>query len=144
MSESCSLVWLRRDLRLHDNAALYYALKSGRPVLVAFVYDRLILDKLEDRRDRRVEFIHAEVHKINNELVRMGSRIVARYGQPVDVLKQLTEEYSVVDVYTNYDYEGYAKERDAHVKAMLAERGIGFHTSKDHALLDGDEVSTLR
>ncbi|MDB5242429.1 MAG: deoxyribodipyrimidine photolyase [Spirosoma sp.] len=142
MSELCSLVWLRRDLRLHDNAALYYALKSGRPVLVVFVFDRLILDKLEDRRDRRVEFIHSEIHKINNELVRMGSRIVARYGRPVDILKQLTEEYSVADVFTNYDYEVYAKERDADVKAMLAERGIGFHTSKDHALLDGDEVLT--
>ena len=140
MSESCALVWLRRDLRLHDNAALYYALKSGRPVLVVFVYDRLILDKLEDRRDRRVEFIHTEIHKIHNELVSMGSRIVARYGQPVDVLKQLTEEYPVADVFTNYDYEGYAKERDAAVEVMLAERGIGFHTSKDHALLDGDEV----
>ena len=142
MSESISLVWLRRDLRLHDNAALYHALKSGRPVLVVFVYDRLILDVLDDRRDRRVEFIHTEIHKINDELVSMGSGIVARYGRPIDVLKQLTEEYTVAGVFTNYDYEVYAKERDAVVAGMLAEQGIGFHVSKDHALLDHDEVLT--
>ena len=140
MSQPIALCWLRRDLRLHDNAALYYALKSGHPVLVVFVYDRLILDVLEDRRDRRVEFIHTEIHKINDELIGMGSSIAARYGRPIDVLKQLTEEYTVADVYANYDYEIYAKERDAVVKDMLAERGIGFHTSKDHALLDHDEV----
>ena len=40
MSEPLSLVWLRRDLRLHDNAALYHAFKSGRPVLPVFIFDR--------------------------------------------------------------------------------------------------------
>jgi deoxyribodipyrimidine photo-lyase len=140
MTEPLSIVWLRRDLRLHDNAALYYALKSGKPVLVVFVFDRLILDILEDRLDRRVEFIHTEIHKIHEQLVKMGSGIIARYGRPIDVLKQLTDEFTVADVYTNYDYEVYAKERDAAVKAMLAERGIGFHTSKDQTILDRDEV----
>lgn len=142
MTEPITLCWLRRDLRLHDNAALYYALKSGRPVLVVFVFDRLILDILEDRDDRRVEFIYKEIYKINDELTRLGSRIVARYGRPIDVLKQLTEEYNVADVYTNYDYEVYAKERDAVVQTMLSERGIGFHTSKDQVIFDRDEVVT--
>ncbi|CCH51126.1 Deoxyribodipyrimidine photo-lyase [Fibrisoma limi BUZ 3] len=141
-TEPISLVWLRRDLRLHDNAALYYALKSGRPVLPIFVYDRLILDQLEDRDDRRVEFIHREIQQLQAQLHQMGSTIIARYGRPIDVLKQVVEEFAVADVYTNYDYEVYAKERDAVVKAMLAERGIGFHTFKDQAIFDRDEVLT--
>ena len=142
MAQSISICWLRRDLRLHDNAALYYALKSGRPVLVVFVFDRLILDILEDRRDRRVEFIYKEIHKINDELMQMGSALVARYGRPIDVLKQLIDEYDVAEVFTNDDYEVYAKERDFVVKQMLAERGIGFRTSKDQAIFDHDEVVT--
>jgi len=142
MPQPIALCWLRRDLRLHDNAALYYALKSGYPVLVVFVFDRLILDQLEDRRDRRVEFIHTEIHRINKELMAMGSGVVARYGEPLDVLQQLTQEYTVAEVYANYDYEVYAKERDAQVRDRLAERGIEFYTSKDHALLDHDEVLT--
>ncbi len=142
MSEPLSIVWLRRDLRLHDNAALYYALKSGRPVLVVFVFDRLILDVLEDRRDRRVEFIYKEIHKLQDQLTGMGSSLIARYGRPIDVLKSIIEEYNVAEVFTNHDYELYAKERDAVVKAMLAERGIGFQTSKDQAIFDLDEVMT--
>ena len=50
--------WFRRDLRLADNAGLYHALKSGKPVLSVFIFDTDILDKLEDKTDKRVLFIH--------------------------------------------------------------------------------------
>ena len=49
-----SIFWFRRDLRLHDNAGLFHALNSGNPVLPIFIFDKNILDKLEDKRDRRV------------------------------------------------------------------------------------------
>jgi deoxyribodipyrimidine photo-lyase len=50
------LVWLRRDLRVHDNAALATALQQCRRVHCLFVLDRAILDPLP-RQDRRVAFI---------------------------------------------------------------------------------------
>lgn len=64
-----NIFWYRRDLRLSDNAALYHALKSENPVLPIFIFDRNILDKLEDKADRRVEFIHAALEEIQNKLV---------------------------------------------------------------------------
>ena len=51
-----ALVWFRRDLRTHDHAALYHALRSARRVWCVFVFDTQILDELP-RADRRVEFI---------------------------------------------------------------------------------------
>ena len=68
-----SIVWLRRDLRLEDNAALYHALKAARPVLVLFIFDTEILGKLEDKADPRVEFIHRELLRLNKELQAYGS-----------------------------------------------------------------------
>ena len=53
------MVWFRRDLRADDHAALMQATRRARRVHCAFVFDREILDALPDRRDRRVEFIHA-------------------------------------------------------------------------------------
>ena len=47
--DTVSVFWFRRDLRLEDNAGLWKALKSGHAVLPIFVFDRNILDKLEDR-----------------------------------------------------------------------------------------------
>ncbi|WP_080058827.1 cryptochrome/photolyase family protein [Spirosoma aerolatum] len=140
MTETLSLVWLRRDLRLHDNAALYHALKSGRPVLPVFIFDRTILDALDERADRRVEFIVQEINRLQAELTAMGSTLVVRYGHPIAVWKELIQQYSIGDVFTNYDYEVYAKERDKAVGELLNEQGIGFHTSKDQTIFDRDEI----
>lgn len=142
MSEPLSLVWLRRDLRLHDNAALYYAFKRGRPVIPVFIFDRTILDDLDDRQDRRVEFLVQEVNRLHEELAKMGSTLLVRYGKPVDVWKELLTQYRVGDVFANHDYEVYAKERDKAISDLLAEQGIGFHTSKDQTIFERDEVLT--
>ena len=56
--------WFRRDLRLHDNAAVYHALQSGLQVIPIFIFDKNILDELDDRADKRVQFIFNEIEKI--------------------------------------------------------------------------------
>ncbi len=142
MANPISVVWLRRDLRLHDNAALYQALTSGRPVLPLFIFDREILDALEDRRDRRVEFIYNHVERLRRELADMGSGMIVRYGKPLDIWNDLLREYQIEGVYTNRDYEVYAKNRDAQVAGLLAEHGIGFESFKDQTIFEQDEVLT--
>jgi deoxyribodipyrimidine photo-lyase len=74
-----NIIWLRRDIRLHDNAALYHALKSGKPVVPIFIFDKNILDQLEDKRDRRVEFIHAALVEIQQKLEPMGASLEVYY-----------------------------------------------------------------
>lgn len=135
-----NLFWFRRDLRLHDNAGLWHALESGRPVVPVFVFDRDILDMLEDRDDRRVEFIHAALSEMQETLKGMGSTLDVRYGKPLEVLHQLLETYRVEKVFTNHDYEPYARRRDAEMERMLAEKGVAFHTYKDQVLFEKDEV----
>ena len=60
--DTVSIFWFRRDLRLEDNVGLYHALYNaklaGKKVLPIFIFDKTILDKLEDKQDRRVDFIH--------------------------------------------------------------------------------------
>ena len=66
-----ALVWLRRDLRADDHAALYHALRGARRVWCAYVFDRAVLDALP-RRDRRVDFIHASLRELDAELRARG------------------------------------------------------------------------
>jgi deoxyribodipyrimidine photo-lyase len=132
--------WFRRDLRIEDNAALYYALKSERSVLTVFIFDTSILDKLEDKADKRVLFIHRELHKIQNQLIQNGSSIDVRYGNPIDVWKQLIKDYKIEAVYANHDYEPYAKERDEEINNLLAQNGINFNTYKDQVIFEKSEV----
>ena len=134
------IFWFRRDLRLHDNAGLYHALKSGRPVLAVFIFDREILDELEDRDDRRVVFIHVVVNALARQLGELGSALDVRYTSPLSAFSALVKEYSVGTVFTNHDYEPYARKRDAAVSAVLKESGVGFRSFKDQVIFEKNEV----
>ncbi|MCY7421304.1 MAG: DNA photolyase family protein [Chitinophagaceae bacterium] len=140
MAQSVNIIWFRRDLRLQDNAALYYALKAGKPVVPVFIFDRDILDLLEDKRDRRVEFIRAAIVEMNDGLLKQGSSMEVIYGFPSEVFSALFKKYEVDTVFTNHDYESYAKERDAEIKKILALNKVQFSTFKDHVILEKDEV----
>lgn len=135
-----NIFWFRRDLRLEDNAGLYHALKSNIPVLPIFIFDTEILDKLENKKDARVTFLHDTITELNDKLSTLGSSIVVKYGKPQDVWQSLLKEYKINAVFTNRDYEPYALNRDADVKKLLEENNISFQTFKDHVLFEKDEV----
>lgn len=135
-----NLFWFRRDLRLEDNAGLYHALKSGKPVLSVFIFDKNILDKLEDKKDARVEFIHGEIERLSEELKKHKSTLIVKYGFPEKIWPELMEEYEVENVFTNHDYEPYAKKRDEAIRNILEKKGINFHTYKDHVIFEKEEV----
>ncbi|NBC06656.1 MAG: deoxyribodipyrimidine photo-lyase [Bacteroidetes bacterium] len=139
--QKVSVFWFRRDLRLEDNAGLHAALKSGNPVLPLFIFDREILDDLEDKKDARVSFLHNTLREMKEALeTEHGSSLLVRYGYPIEVLKALLQEYDIAAVYTNRDYEPYAKERDGLAEELLSQNGIPFHTFKDHVIFEAEEV----
>ena len=136
-----ALVWLRRDLRLDDHAALYHALKHSEAAAPVFVFDAAILDALPCD-DRRVDFIHQSVAALKAELNVLGGDLLVRHGLPVDEIPRLAAELGADAVFCNRDYEPAARERDAVVARRLSERGIAFHDSKDQVIFETDEVLT--
>ena len=140
MKTTISLFWFRRDLRLDDNAGLYHALKSGRPVVPVFIFDSNILEALDDRQDSRVSFIHQAITNLQTRLLKKGSTLDVRYGTPEEVFTALLETYEVEAVYTNHDYEPYAQERDKTIAGLLNASGIDFHTYKDQVIFEKKEV----
>jgi deoxyribodipyrimidine photo-lyase len=135
-----NIFWFRRDLRLNDNAGLYHALKTGKPVLPIFIFDKNILDQLEEKADRRVEFIHAALEEIQADLVAMGSSLSVFYGTPLTVFKQLLSKHTIDTVFANHDYEPYALERELTIAKLLKESSAGFQTYKDQVVLEKSEV----
>ncbi len=125
---------------MEDNAGLYHALKAGLPVLPVFIFDKNILEDLEDKADARVSFIHQQIVRLNEELKAFGSAILVKYGKPLEVWTEIAQAYSIKNVYTNHDFEPYALERDAAVKSGLSAKGIGFYSFKDHVIFEKNEV----
>jgi len=135
-----AIVWLRRDLRLYDHAALAAATAQFDRVTVAFIFDTNILDALPDRSDRRVVFIHRSLQEIDDRLRESGASLVVRHGDPTDWIPQLARELEAGAVFTARDYEPYARERDAAVAMALENDGIRFETVQDTV---GVEPGTL-
>jgi len=135
-----NIFWFRRDLRLNDNAGLYEALKMDKDVVPLFVFDTQILNGLKKPFDRRVQFIHQEIERLQNELQQLGSGIIVKYGKPFEIYQSLIKQYDIETVFCNHDYEPYAQERDAQIQQLLNENGIGFQHYKDHVIFEWNEV----
>lgn len=135
------LFWFRRDLRLSDNAGLFRALELGIPVQPVFIFDRSILDRLEDRTDARVQFIHGEVERLRQELQALGASLWCGYGIPEDIHRQwILDHPEIQGVFANRDYEPYARERDARIEALYREGDRWFKGAKDHVVFEKSEV----
>ncbi len=143
-----ALVWLRRDLRADDHAALYHALRSARQVWCAFVFDSAILQPLP-RADRRVEFIRDSLVGLDAELRALaashgveGAGLIVRHGHAVEEITALATQLGVQAVYANHDDEPGSLARDAHARGGLAEAGVALHLGKDHVVFERNEVLT--
>ena len=140
MKPKVSIFWHRRDLRLEDNTGLFHALRSGEPILPLFIFDRHILDDLEDKQDARVTFIHANITALHRQLAQLGSSLLIRYGKPEEIWPQLLADFDIQSVHTTRDDEPSAIARDPRIAAMLSTAAIPFHHYKDHVIFDKEEV----
>ncbi len=147
-----AIVWLRRDLRVDDHAALHHALRAARQVWCVFVFDRAILDPLLDAgraADRRVEFIRDSLVGVDAELRALaashgieGAGLIVKHGWAHEEIPALAAGLHVQAVYASHDDEPAALARDARVRGQLANAGVALHTCKDHVVFERSEVLT--
>lgn len=140
MKSKVAIFWFRRDLRLEDNAGLCQALSSGHPVLPVFIFDRHILDRIDEKKDRRVDYIHQAISKLNIELKALHARLNTFYGDPLGIFQMLSEKYAIQAVFCNRDYEPSAIHRDADVRGFFKQQHIPFSAFKDQVIFDRNDV----
>ncbi len=140
MDKKVNVFWFRRDLRLNDNVGLQKALSGDLPVLPVFIFDNDILDKLDDRYDRRVDYFHQALNEMNDKLHLHNFSIHFYNGTSLNSFKNILKEFEVNAVYCNSDYEPQAINRDKLIIEFLAKEGINFHTFKDQVIFEKSEV----
>jgi deoxyribodipyrimidine photo-lyase len=135
-----NIFWFRRDLRLFDNHGLFRALSAGLPVELLFIFDTEILSRLENKDDSRVSFIYQSLSRLNVELGRNNSSLRVEYGRPKEIFEKILANEQVHAVFTNEDYEPYARQRDEEIENFLINRGIAFLRFKDQVIFAPGEV----
>ncbi|MBT8272234.1 MAG: DNA photolyase family protein [Bacteroidia bacterium] len=138
---SIAVFWFRRDLRLNDNHGLYQALQSGYKVKPIFIFDQDILKRLP-KDDARLTFIFDQLQSIRRQLQNnYNSSVALYYGKPSEIFEQLIQKHTINTVFTNHDYEPYARKRDEEIRKLLHNNSIAFKTFKDQVIFEKDEVS---
>ncbi len=138
--QQVTLFWFRRDLRLEDNHGLFQALTNAESVLPVFIFDKDILGKLSDKKDKRVSFIHKTLSALNEALQKKGSSLFVVYDSSLNAFETICSKFNVEAVYTNHDYEPQAIARDAEIADWLSAKNIQFHSFKDQVVFEKSEV----
>lgn len=138
---SMLIFWHRRDLRTDDNAGLSKALQLENNVQPIFIFDKNILHELPEN-DQRVKFIYQEIQRVKKEYQSQGSDLWVFYGKPKSVFKELLNSYTIEKVYSNRDYEPYAKERDKSIFELLKAEEVEMIGAKDHVIFEKSEILT--
>ncbi|MFV0167261.1 MULTISPECIES: cryptochrome/photolyase family protein [Empedobacter] len=140
MKNKISIFWFRRDLRLEDNVGLYHALSSGIPVLPIFIFDEGILRQLDDKKDRRVDYIHQALQNINDQLKSFGTSLHVYYGDPFKIFQQLSTEFAIHSIFCNRDYEPLTIKRDTSIYNYFKLYNISFKAFKDQVIFDKKDI----
>jgi deoxyribodipyrimidine photo-lyase len=134
-----NVFWFRRDLRLKDNLGLFKASVQQKPTLPLFIFDSDILDSLP-KDDPRVSFIYETLFQLDCELKKLNSSLLVKVGQPIEVWKDLIQEFEIEKVFLNKDYEPYAIKRDRDIKDFLNANAIEAFSYKDQVVFEESEI----
>ena len=133
--------WFRRDLRLHDNTALFEACRQAEQVFPVFILE----DALRTGRDvgaARLQFLLNSLRELEENLKALGANLILRHGKSESEIPQLARELKAQAVFCNARYEPYAQKRDARVFNSLNEMGVGFESFKDAVIWHEHEILT--
>ncbi|CAL2085470.1 Cryptochrome-like protein cry2 [Tenacibaculum sp. 190524A05c] len=100
--ENISIVWLKRDLRLPDNEALFNALNSKNRVLIVYVFENLLLEDAH-YSERHWNFIKQSIVDINEDLSKYNTKVLSVTGDIFAVFNQLQTKYTIKEVFSHQE-----------------------------------------
>ena len=136
-----SIVWLRRNLRLHDNKSFAAALRNSDKILPIFIFDTTILERFKNPHDRRLSFLANTLCLINDELKKLKGKLLVFHGNPLDIIPKLAATLKIENIYADEDYEPSNIERDKKVQELLGDN-CTLNLYCDHLLIKPDRVLT--
>lgn len=132
------LVWLRNDLRISDNPALFHAAQAGEGVLATYVLCEQDLNE-HMVAPVRIDFIRRSLLELSQALLQLHiPLIVLRVKHRVDVLSELQKlirQYAVQELLINAEYPLNEFERDINIAQQLRQDGISVSRFHDRVII---------
>lgn len=137
-----SVVWFRKGLRLHDNAALQDGARGADALCPLYILDPALCAP-GYVGDNRLAFLLESLRDLDAGLRRLGSRLVVRLGSPDTVLPGVLREVGATRLTFEADTEPYAVARDAAARTMAETMGIEVLSPGGHTLYPPGHLLTL-
>ena len=136
---SPTVVWFRRDIRLHDHPALTDAVRGDGPVVPLYVLDPALLGG-RFASPNRTWFLLGALRALAEELEARGSRLVVRVGDPLEVVPTVARDVGARLVLVSRDYAPYGRRRDRAVAEALERDGIAFGARRGLLVHEPEEL----
>lgn len=133
--------WVRRDLRLADNAALCAACHSANAVLPVFIWPEPDPNPWPPGAASRW-WLHQSLEALAQSLLDRNSRLLVRRGDLLDVLRALVRETKATALYYNRCYEPHAISEEKRVDKALEEDGVHVESFGGSLLFEPGSVKT--
>jgi len=131
------IYWIRRDLRIHNNPALKFAIDSNQPVIPVFIKDEFV-DRLGAAPKWRLGL---GLEHLTKEFKKYGIDIIFKSGSAETVLTELINETEANKVVWGRTYLPPVNNRDAKLKSLLKEKGLFVKSFPGHLLFEPWTVS---
>jgi deoxyribodipyrimidine photo-lyase len=136
-----SLFIFRRDLRLHDNTALYYALENSEEVIPCFIFDpRQVGRTNRYKSNNAIQFMLESLVDLEQELQKRMGHLYRFYGQAEKVVKKLLYAMPIEAVYFNKDYTPFSIKRDRAIVDLCKQNAIECFTFDDALLVPPENI----
>ena len=118
-----AIVWFRRDLRLHEHAALRAALDAHDRVVCVFCLDDRLLHG-RHASGARTQFLLESLRDLDSAMRERGGGLVVRHGRPERELPTLAREVGAAAVHFTADVSPFARRRGELTGAALRAEGV--------------------
>jgi deoxyribodipyrimidine photo-lyase len=128
------IVWFKRDLRVHDHAALAAAAATGRPLLPLYIIEPDLWHQPE-MSARHYAFLQESLEDLDMALKARGSRLVVKFGEAVEILSNLHASIGIASLHA-HEETGllWTYDRDRDVRRWTRRAGICFIEHRQHGV----------
>lgn len=134
-----NIFWFRRDLRLEDNIGLYHALADSNEVIPTFIISKSFINSPE-MSSARVFFLFDCLHDLAEQLNKLGSKLIIRFGNPEYELIKLAKEQNAQGIYFNKAYENEEIAEEKNIINLFAKSGYRVKSFKDQVIFEEKEI----
>ena len=133
--KAINIVWFKRDLRLVDNEALYYANQSDLPLLLIYVFEPSVMN-YDDSDVRHWRFIYESIQDLNKKLAPFNAEIYFFHNEVKSVLSELIKKFEVKTVFSHQEIGNKVTyDRDLEMKSFFSSNKITWKEFQMHGVI---------